>query len=327
MRVLTVTNMWPSAQRPHWGVFVQSQLASLQAAGIEMTVYEIEGWRSTGRYVRALRELPAQARAAGAELVHAHYGLSGAASLGIKLPLVVSLLGDDLLGRPDASGRLSFRSRALIPLSRLAASRAAGVIVKSEQMRSALPGVAQVDVIPNGVDLDKFAPQPMVAAREALGWRIKGSILLFAGDPDEPRKNFALARAVETRLRVCGLDVQLQCVYGRPQSAIVQAMNASNVLLLPSFHEGSPNVVKEAMACSLPVVAAPVGDCAERLRACTPSAVVERTTEAFTEAVASVLAAGTRSNGRECVAELALSAVATRVIAVYERALARSGAR
>ena len=327
MRVLTVTNMWPSAQRPHWGVFVQSQVASLQAAGIEMTVYEIEGWRGTGRYVRAMRELPARADAAGADLVHAHYGLSGAAALGIKLPLVVSLLGDDLLGRPDASGRLSFKSRALIPLSRLAASRAAGVIVKSEQMRSALPNVAHVDVIPNGVDLDKFAPQPMAAARTALGWRTTGSVLLFAGDPCEARKNFALARAVEARLLERGLDVELKPVYGLPQSSVVQAMNASNVLLLPSFHEGSPNVVKEAMACSLPVVAAPVGDCAERLRECTPSAVVERTAEAFTDAVASVLTAGTRSNGRECVAALALPKVAQRVITVYERALARPGAR
>lgn len=326
MRVLTVTNMWPSEQRPHWGVFVQSQVVSLEAAGIEMSVYEIEGWRSTGRYVRALRELPAHARAIGADLVHAHYGLSGAAALGIKLPLVVSLLGDDLLGRPDASGRLSVKSRALVPLSRLVASRAAGVIVKSKQMHSALPGVPNVDVIPNGVDMDKFAPQPMVAAREALGWRTEGSILLFAGNPDEPRKNFALAREVETRLRMRGLGVQLQSVCGRPQSAVVQAMNASNVLLLTSFHEGSPNVVKEAMACSLPVVAAPVGDCAERLRACTPSVVVERTPEAFTDAVASVLAAGTRSNGRECVAALALPAVAPRVIAVYERALALQGA-
>ena len=55
-------------------------------------------------------------------------------------------------------------------------------------MRSALPGVAYVDVIPNGVDLDKFTPLPMAAAREALGWRPTGSMLLFAGDPDEPRK-------------------------------------------------------------------------------------------------------------------------------------------
>ena len=43
-------------------------------------------------------------------------------------------------------------------------------------------------------------------------------------------------------------------------------------------------------------------------------------------AVASVLAAGTRSNGRECVAALALPAVAPRVIEVYERALALQGA-
>ena len=103
-----------------------------------MTVYEIEGWRSTGRYLRALRELPARAKAAGAELVHAHYGLSGAAALGIKLPLVVSL-GDDLLGRPDANGRLSVKSRALIPFSRLAASRAAGVIVKSDRCARPCP--------------------------------------------------------------------------------------------------------------------------------------------------------------------------------------------
>jgi glycosyltransferase involved in cell wall biosynthesis len=193
-------------------------------------------------------------------------------------------------------------------------------------MRSALPGVVHAEVIPNGVDLDKFAPAPMMAARRALGWCTQGDILLFAGDPDEPRKNFTLARAVEAQLRLRGFDVQLQCMYGRAQTAVVQAMNASNVLLLPSFHEGSPNVVKEAMACSLPVVAAPVGDCAQRLRGCTPSAVVERTAGAFTDAAASVLAAGNRSNGRECVAELALPAVARRVIAVYERALARQGA-
>ncbi|MEO7867207.1 MAG: glycosyltransferase, partial [Candidatus Eisenbacteria bacterium] len=160
MRVLTVTNMWPSPQRPHWGVFVKSQVDSLVAAGIENTLYEIEGWKSSGRYLSALRELPRIAREARAELVHAHYGLSGAAAAGVKLPLVLSLLGDDLLGRPEADGGLSLKSRALIPLSWYAARRADGVIVKSAEMRRIIARIPDVAVIPNGVDLDLFAPIP-----------------------------------------------------------------------------------------------------------------------------------------------------------------------
>ena len=127
MKILVVTNMWPSAERPHWGAFVKSQADSLAAAGCENTLYEIQGWRSTTRVLpRTERDLPRVARACGAELVHAHYGLSGAAAMRVRLPLVVSFCGDDLLGRPDAHGRLTFKSRdAASPVSQLAARRAA----------------------------------------------------------------------------------------------------------------------------------------------------------------------------------------------------------
>jgi teichuronic acid biosynthesis glycosyltransferase TuaC len=325
MRVLVVTNMWPSAERPHWGAFVKTQVDSLSAAGIENTLYEIEGWRSARAYFTALRALPAVARACRADLVHAHYGLSGAAAMRVALPLVVSFCGDDLLGRPDDAGRVSSWSRALVMLSRLAAARARGIIVKSDEMRRVLPAALRVEVIPNGVDLERFAPRPRAGARATLGWRADGAVLLFAADAHEPRKNFPLAREVETRLKARGMDVRIEVVYGRPQADMATAMNAADVLLLPSYHEGSPNTVKEAMACDLPVVAAPVGDCQERLRGCAPSAIAARTPEAFTDATARILAAGTRSNGRAIVAPLALPAVARRVLAVYERALGRAG--
>jgi glycosyltransferase involved in cell wall biosynthesis len=323
VKALVVTNMYPSARRPGWGAFVRSQVESLAALGVENTVYEIEGWRGAWRYARAAAEVPALARRARVDLVHAHYGLSGAAALGVQdVPLVVSFCGDDLLGRPDSQGRILARSRWLARLSHAAARRAAAVIVKSEEMRRHLPEIAAVDVIPNGVDLERFRPEPRDEARRSLGWPAQADVLLFAADPDEPRKNVALAREVESRLRSRGRDAILQICHGRPQTEVVQAMNAADALLLPSFHEGSPNVVKEAMAVNLPVVAAPVGDCAERLAGCAPGAVVERTADAFTHAVEEVLQSGTRSNGRERIAPLELSAVARRVLAIYERVLA-----
>jgi glycosyltransferase involved in cell wall biosynthesis len=324
MRILSVTNMWPSRERPFWGAFVKSQVDSLVSAGITNTLYEIEGWRNTAEYLKAMARIPRLARSCRADLVHAHYGYSGLAAMAVKVPLVVSFCGDDLLCRPDGNGGYTLKSRALMRLSVRVAHRADAVIVKSEEMRRVIPDVPDVQVIPNGVDLARFEPQPQRAARAALGWRADGSVLLFAANRDEARKNFPLAQAVERRLRQRGLDVRLEYMFGEPQTRIVQAMNAADVLLLPSYHEGSPNAVKEAMALGLPVVAAPVGDCAELLCKVQPSAVAERSEEAFTEATARVLAAGRRSNGRAVIeASLTLEAVAHRVIGVYERALAR----
>jgi len=326
MKVFVVTNMYPSAARPHWGAFIRSQVESLAALGVESTIYEIEGWKSTSRYAHAMREVPVLARRAGAELVHAHYGLSGAAAVGVReVPLVVSFCGDDLLGRPDAQGRIMPKSRWLVSVSRLAARRADAVIVKTQEMRRKLPEVAGVEVIPNGVDLERFAPVPPDEARARLGWPLEGAVLLFAAPPDEPRKNWPLAQAVEAMLKSRGRDARLVAFHGRPQEELALAMSAADVLLLPSFHEGSPNVVKEALAAGLPVVAAPVGDCAERLVGVTPGAVVPREPSAFASAVESVLASGARSNGREKVADLELSTVARRILAVYERAILLRG--
>jgi teichuronic acid biosynthesis glycosyltransferase TuaC len=322
MKILTVTNMWPSASRPFWGVFIKSQVDSLVAAGIDSTLYEIEGWRSTAEYFHAMRRIPRLAREIGADLVHAHYGYSGAAAVGVDVPLVVSFCGDDLLARPDGGGGYTLKSRALVHLSRRAAHRADAVIVKSEEMRRVIPEVPDVQVIPNGVDISRV--KRVESARQALGWRPEQKVLLFAANKDEPRKNFPLALAVERRLRDRGVDVRLEYMFGEPHAKIIQAMSAADVLLLPSFHEGSPNAVKEAMAVGLPVVAAPCGDCPELLRDVHPSAVAERNEYAFTEATARVLAANSRSNGREVIeSSLTLEKIAQRVIGVYERALLR----
>jgi len=320
MRVLAVTNMYPSPERPTLGIFVRSQIESLRRLGVAVEVHVIDGWRGASSYARALRELPGIERRVRPDLVHAHYGLSGVAALRVRAPLVVSFCGDDVFGTTGRDGRISRRSLALARLSRLAARRADAVIVKSAEMRARL-ALPAATVIPNGVDLDVFSSIPRSDARRRLGWPEGDSILLFASDPDEPVKNWPFASEVAQRLGSRGRPVRLEAFWGRPQAELVAAMSAADVLIFPSLHEGSPNVVKEAMSVSLPVVAASVGDCAERLDGCSPGAVVPHDVNAFVEAVERVLDTGGRSNGRERIAPLSLESVARCVLATYEQAL------
>ena len=319
MNVLVVTNMYPAPGRLNSGVFVRTQVESLERLGVTTDVHVIEGWRGAAHYARAFRDLPRLVRGRRPDLVHAHYGLTGAAAIRVDAPLVVSFCGDDVLGSTGRTGRITRRSRILARLSHIAARRADAIVVKSEEMRARLRADMEVDVIPNGVDLDLFAPLPLHEARRRLGWSETGRVVLFAASPEYRVKNWPLARDVVDMLRTRGHDVRLEAFFGRPQADLVAAMSAADVLLLPSYHEGSPNVVKEAMAVGLPVVAAPVGDCVERLEGCHPSAIAELDVMAFTTAVEHVLDTGGRSNGREMVASLALDVVARRILDVYER--------
>jgi teichuronic acid biosynthesis glycosyltransferase TuaC len=310
-------------------VYIRSQIESLRAAGIDnVGFYEIEGWRSKLNYVCALWELPQRIAAANPDLVHIHYGLSAiAASLVRGRPLVVSFCGNDLLGCPDETGRITRSSRFMAAWCKSAARRADAVIVKSENMRRTIGDWADVEVVPNGVDFSLFSPIPREVARSRLGWPLDGPILLFPANPREARKNYACAEDAVAILRDRGLPVRLEWVYARPQAEVVLAMNAADIMLNPSFHEGSPNAVKEAMAVNLPVVSADVGDCRERLATVSPSAVVDRTPQAFADAIQAILACGCRSNGRVVLEPLSIDAVAGRVRAVYERAIEHFRAR
>ena len=333
LRVLQLTNMYPSSAQPNRGTFVRSQVESLARHGVASEVEEIQGYLSTANYLRALAWLPHRVRHGSAgrpDLLHLHFGYTALAAVGVRgLPTVLSFCGDDLLGQPDEQGRRSRKSLWLAACGRQVAWRADALIVKSQEMARALgPGHADVTVIPNGLDLDFFTPLPRALARAALGWPAHEAIVLFPANPEEPRKNFALARAVCDRLRAAGQPVRLEWMFGRPQQDIRLGMAAADLMLSCSVQEGSPNAVKEALAMNLPVLATDVGDCAERLAGCNLGGVLPTEADAFTAQAAEILRlGGRRSNGRACVAALGLDAVALQVLAVYRRAIARHRAR
>ena len=241
------------------------------------------------------------------DLVHAHYGLTAPfAILQPHGPVVLSLWGSDLHGE---FGWLSERCARLVEET----------VVMSPEMATQLDCGATV--VPHGVDTGLFRPMGRAAARQAAGWDPATRHVLFPYSPTRTVKNFPLAERVVERVRA-DLDcaVRLQTVYDVEQEAVPVYMNAADALLLTSRREGSPNTVKEALACNLPVVATDVGDVRERVGGVTRSVVCTDET-AMVTALSRILDENGRSNGRQAIQSLSVEQMADRLESVYRRAL------
>jgi glycosyltransferase involved in cell wall biosynthesis len=316
--------MWPEEGRAWAGAFVKSQAESLTRRGVGVDLFHVRGYRSTLNYfhggMRALR----WNGGIDYDLVHAHYGHTGVlARLQVRRPVVVSYCGDDLLGTPAADGSLTAKSQVEVAVFRQLARTVDATITKSRAMEGVLPSACRGrnHVIPNGVDTSYFAPVPRDQARAELGWESADRVVLFAGDPDLPRKNFTLAKAATDRLTGRDPSVRLRVAWGVTRDQMRTMYAAADVLLHTSFIEGSANVVKEAMAMELPVVAVPAGDARERLEGVQGCAVCPYEPEPLAEAMAEAVGNGRSPQAREAVSALTAENVADRVISVYESVL------
>lgn len=317
--------MWPDERRPWYGSFVFSQAQSLREVGVDIDVVYIPGYRGKTEYARGWREMRAALRRGAYDLVHAHYGHSGVvARLQTTAPLIVSYCGDDLLGTPGARApgmtrRSLLAARVFAELARVARR----TITKSEEMTRRLPAGARRrnHVIPNGVDLARFAPRDRSAARAQLGWSAAPPNVLFMGGPQTVRKNLVLARRVCLEMNSRGCPVQLRVANDVAPNQIAVWMNAADVLLFPSLSEGSPNAIKEAMASELPIVSAPVGDVPERLAGVEGTFVVPHDVQAMANALTSALKVGRAPAARQAVSKLSLERVAQRICALYRDAV------
>lgn len=302
--------------------FYQQQCVALRRRGVAETTLAVPGERrpaADGMRTRSVldyvRFSVAALRRAGGDydLVHANYGLTAPPAIAqSNLPVVVSLWGSDLLG---AYGRLT----------RWCARRADAVVVMTPAMADELD--VDCHVLPHGVDVAQFRPFPRRPAREAVGWRHDALHVLFPYPPEKRVKDYPRAQrivaAAGERLdgRVAG-DVLLQTLHGVPHAEMPLYVNAADALLLTSKREGSPNAVKEAMACNLPVVATDVGDVRSRIADVEPSHVCTTDAE-LVDGLVDVLERGEPSNGREAIRSLAVDEVARRLHEVYADVLGR----
>ena len=325
LRVLMVTGAYPTEQKPHSATFVKSQVDSLIAVGLEVDVLHPAPGPAPLRYIKATVEIFRKALTGRYDIIHGHYGLWGvAARLQWFKPVVVSFWGDDLLGTVTADGGHSKKSLGVVWISRKLCQLVDAVIVKSEQMKQAAGGPQEkIYVIPNGVNFAQFRPIPRAQARAELNWDRDRFYILFGNNPKIPVKNFALAQAAIERLRERSLNAELVVANGLPHDTVVLYMNASNALILSSVAEGSPNVVKEAMACNIPVVATNVGDVANVIGRTEGCSVCEHDAEALAEGLEKAIRYSKRTTGREDIQYLDSAVVAQQVINVYMKAIGK----
>ncbi len=243
------------------------------------------------------------------DLIHAHYVFAAlVARTQFLYPLVITHHGDEAFYGWQA------------PLSWISSRLVDKVIVVTEEIRRAI-AVKKATVIPCGIDFELFKPIPQEEARKKLGLPLNKRLVLFVGNYYETRKRYDIAERAIKLVRQTYEDVDLVLAYKRPYDEIPIYMNACDVLVLPSDREGSPQVVKEAMACNLPILATVVGDTPEVLAGIEGCYLCERNPEDFAEKMKLVLAKPFRTNGRKLTNRYELQAIARQIIEVYEQVM------
>ena len=266
-------------------------------------VLHLDGRGKARNYFKRWKEVRQRIAAPGYDVVHAQWGQSALVALPKRAPLVITFRGSDLEGIAGSERRYAWWGTLLTSLSKATAPFADQIIVVSARLTKYL-GNRECHVIPSGLDLTLFTPSPMAEARRRLGLSPTRKYVLFAAAPANPVKRHGLAVQAVEGLK-SQLDVELLAVHDVVPTAMPLYMNACDALILTSLHEGSPNVVKEALACNLPVVSVDVGDV--QLRAGHVEGCIicpDDRPETLTRALATTLDRNQRVAGRASVLEL-----------------------
>lgn len=245
MKILEVSR-YKTIYADHQLPFVTEQGESLRAAGCEVDYFLVRG-----NYITAVKALKQKIREYKPDIVHAHYGLSAiTAELQSLVPVVTTFHNGE-----THNWHVNF-------MTSLMSLRAKHVIYVAQHIHDLVYFKARnYSIIPCGVSLEDCFLMDKAEARKKLGWSDDKKYILFGGAFDNKRKNYKLLAEAVERLKNEGMN-DIECIEmrGLSRSECVLRMNAADVFALPTKNEGSPQALKEAMACNCPIVATDVAD-------------------------------------------------------------------
>ncbi len=331
MRALVLSNMLADAAHPERGRFVRDQVDALRTLD-ELSV-ELYEFRPGGRALaRAARDLHTRYRGERFDVVHAHFGLTAWPALAVKARgRALTVHGTDV-----RHPRTRLATRAALPTVGLLAA-------VSEALVRELPGRrarARAEVLPCGVDMERFKAIPRARAGGALFGEPQPPYqdpnppapqpgppapqppcLLFPADPSRTEKRFdraqALAEAVGARLLTLG---------GVAPERVPLYVNAAHAVLVPSEREGFGLAVLEALACDVPVLATPVGVHAQALAGLAGTLCEPFDLERWRASLAAIVAQpDPRVEGRQRAEAFSATRMAERVAGAWRSLVAEAG--
>lgn len=317
--VLQVSNAWPEPESPTRAPFLKTTVDGLTAAGVRSDVLYVRGYSGLYTYLAgavACFLLPLVKRY---QLVHGHAGEAiVVARCYLGSPVIGSYWGTDILGDPTGT-RFSRIKRGMRSVAlRLHSLSLSASTTKTPQMHGYLPKHSQRSnvVIPDGVDRTRFRPVDRNEARRAIGWPLDEIHLITVGRRD-PVKRLDLAEAAAVEAAKAIPNLVWHAVSEVQPKDLPLYYNAADLLLHTSASEGSPNVVKEALACNLPVVATAAGDIPALLDGVTRATVAPATAQELGKAIVQCVKASEPCDGRAKSQYLAIEHVTARMLCLY----------
>ena len=247
MRVLIVA----SHNKGNFAPFIVEQAEALKALGLEVDFFCLQGKGVRG-YLKNLPLLKKEIRIFHPDVVHAHYGLSGLlANLQRGVTVVTTYHGSDI------------NEKAVLRFSKMAMFLSAWNIFVSKKTLNIARPKKRFSLLPCGIDFSELQLTERVEARKRMQLGANKHYVLFAGAFDNTVKNASLAREAMALLE--NKEVELLELKGYTRDEVTLLMCAVDAFLMTSVSEGSPQVIKEAMACGCPIVSVDVGDVKERI--------------------------------------------------------------
>lgn len=286
--------------------FVTEQVAALEIAGVECQLFPVRNKGIIG-YLKQLPELKRTIKKLNPDIVHAHYGLCGLlANLQRRVPVVTTYHGSDI------------NDKNVLRLSKIAIRLSAYNIFVSQKNIDIAKPKRKYALIPCGINLVDYPIIEKAEARRQMGLESDKKYILFAGAFDNKVKNAPLAKEAVTSLN--DDNVQLLDLKGYSRQQVATLMQAVDAFLMTSFTEGSPQVIKEAMACGCPIVSVDVGDVRERIEGIDGACIANTyKPEELTGLLLKALSFKEKTNGREKIKtdNLENSQVTKKLIGIY----------
>ena len=293
-----------SYNKNRFAPFIVEQANALVEQGCEVEYFGIVGKGLKG-YLKAYKSLLKKIKEFKPDIVHAHYGLSGLlANLQRTVPVVTTYHGSDI------------NLTKVLKLSKIAMRLSAyNIFVSQRNVEIAKPKNIFL-LLPCGVNLPEYKEEDVIAIKKQLRWQETKRYVLFAGAFDNRVKNAPLAQESVGLLE----NVELIELKGYTREQVTALFYAVDAFLMTSFTEGSPQVVKEAMACGCPIVSVDVGDVSERIDGLQGCYIAARHSQDIANKLNQALSFNSRTKGRERIIELGLTndLVAKKLVKIYD---------